>query len=307
MRIMGNGIWLRRLAVVGLPLVLVASASFGGSGTVERAPLIFFSTSPTPNADPGLRGALRVDPAVAVSYGGNLVAGQKYMVIRGKEGQSDSYASVKQLAEFIIQNSVHGTGEWRPLNKNIETLFYSTEPLVMSCGKISVFFRDLLDRHMGVDSRRIRHITMHDDRSFDPTSVTDGYLKGGHAVVEVFFPDLEKWVVFDLDKGVLPSLGEIPLSMLEIQALDESRIAFEPLGRDEFGKGPKYRENVNSYYRSAANVFGIKVSEEYVFLFSAPREFGDIFKRNFELATPRKAILVTDPGSYRDRFYRAPF
>ena len=306
MRIMGNGIWLRRLVVVGLLLVLVTFARFGGFGTVE--PLVFFSTSPTPNADPALRKALRLDPDVTISYGGNLVAGQKYLIIRGKEDQSGSYASVKQLAEFIIQNSVHDIGEWRPLDKNVETLFYSAEPLVMSCGKISTFFRELLSEHMGVDSRRIRHVTMHNDLSFEPSSVTDGYLKGGHAVLEVFFPDLEKWAVVDLDKGVLPLFGETPLSMLEILALDESRIAFEPLGRDELGKGPKSRKKVNSYYRSARNDFGIKVSKEYVFLFSAPREFVDIFKRNFELSNPRrKAIVVTDPGSYRDRFYRAPF
>ncbi len=284
--------------------LLLTSAVFAEAGSSSR-PLILFSTLPTANDDLGLRNGLALEPTTILSYGENLIADRKILIIQGRESQSDSYASLRQLAEFIIQNSVHGGGKSRPLQENVEILFYSDQPLVLSCGKISVFFRDLVSEFMGVDRARIRHITMHDDKSLDPSSVTKGYLRGGHAVVEIFFPELGKWAVFDLDKGILPSLDRLPLSMIEIQALGESEVAFNPIGRDEFGKGAAARQGVNTYYASARDCFGIKTGQEYVFLFSKPSRFGDVFRENFESATNRRAVIITDAISFRDRFYRA--
>ncbi len=284
--------------ICGLLLTLAIPEAFGSA-----SPFILFSTLPTPNDDLVLRNGLNLDPTAVLSYGENLISDRKILIIKGRRSQSDSYASLRQLAEFIIRNSVHGKGELRPLEKNVEILFYSSKPLVLSCGKISVFFRHLIREFMGVDRRRTRNIAMYDDRSLDPSSVTDGYLKGGHTVEEIYFPELGKWVVFDLDKGVLPSLAGLPLSMIEMQALEESEIAFKPLGRDELGKGLATKQQVNTYYASARDCFGIRAGGEYIFLFSKPPNFGDVFRDNYESAYQRKAVIITDSISFRERFY----
>ena len=275
----------------------------------QRTPLIFFSTAPVPADDPALREAvtLSVGSGAGLHYGENRTANKKYVILRGAQSRADSYSSIKQLAEFVISNSMHGRGQRRPLEENVARLFYSSEPLVLSCGKIAVFFRELVSEYMGVDRRRIRSIAMYKDRSFDPSAVTPNFLKGGHTVLEIYFPELERWAVFDLDRGVLPVRNDTPLSMIEIQALEDSAIAFEPLGRDVFGKGVKSKDKTNSLYREARRCFGISQSGKYVFLFLQPTPFIDTFRDNFEAVNHREAVIITDPSAYCDRFYRTPF
>ena len=284
------------VTVIVLGCLWVASAE-------ESDPLIFFaSATPVPIKDV-LGKADDSDSAVLLDYGESVVNNKKYLIIEGELDRSDSFESVKQLAEFIIRNSVHGAGEWRSLGENVELLFHSPEPMVLSCGKISLFFQDLLVEHMNVGKNRIRYVSMFNSSGLDPASVTKGYLKGGHAVLEIFFPELRKWVVFDLDKGVIPSVGDRPLSMIEMQALEEDEIMLEPLGRDENRKGQKSQKAVNKYYKSARKYFGIKTGKRYVFLYSGKPGLADTFRQNFEKANGRKAEIVTDRDTYKNRFY----
>ena len=126
---------------------------------------------------------------------------------------------------------------------------------------------------------------------------------GGHAILELFFPELNKWVIFDLDMGIIPSADSIPLSMIEISRLDSVKFDFNPVGLDKYGKGLKSKEGKNSCYRNAKDIFGILYNERWHFLFLKPQQLAKRFKQNFELVYNVEAIIYTDPVLFCQKFY----
>ena len=273
------------------------------NNVVPSQPLIYFSSFDCPDNDIELRKKMAVDSSIHLKFGGNYIDNKKILIIKGEKDNCNSYTAIKQLFLFVVKNSKHGASKWEPLEKNICNLFYTSEPLILTCGKISNFFKKLIITYMNFSPEHARRITLHTDESLQETAVGKNYLAGGHAILELFFPELNKWVIFDLDMGIIPIAAAVPLSMIEISRLDSAKFDFNPVGLDKYGKGLKSKEGKNISYRNAKDIFGILYNEKWYFLFLKQKQFAKRFKQNFELVYNVEAIIYTDPLKFSQQFY----
>ena len=73
-----------------------------------------------------------------------------------------------------------------------------------TCGTISEWTINLLNEN-GVKARIVSSLTLESWNSYD----------NGHILIEVFKPDLKKWVVYDIDNDAYFTSNKIPLSLIE--------------------------------------------------------------------------------------------
>ena len=73
-----------------------------------------------------------------------------------------------------------------------------------TCGTISEWTINLLNEN-GIKARLVSSLTLESWNSYD----------NGHILIEVFKPDLKKWVVYDIDNDAYFTSNEIPLSLIE--------------------------------------------------------------------------------------------
>lgn len=269
----------------------------------EYRPLIYFSSFDSPDKDEKLRQKIDVGITFMLQYGENNVNNKRILIIKKEENEPlNSYNSVRQLFEFIVQNSKQGRLENNSYNYISYTLFYTDQPLIISCGIISSWFQDFLIYFMQFSKTNVRGIVLYTDDSLQKTAPQDGYLEGGHTILELYFPELKKWVVFDLDMGIIPTSDSIPLSMFEVSQLKSSEVDFYPAGRDKYGKGLKNKVSVDEFYKRAKDCFGFYGKETY-FLFLMPQKFVSVFKQNFLSAYKNEAVIITDPELFSQKFY----
>jgi len=266
-------------------------------------PLIYSSSFDSPDNDDNLRKKLGVSGIYILQYGENKIRNNRILIIKKKLNEpSNSFNIVKQIFEFIVQNSKHGRLKDNSTNYIFYSLFYSDQPLEISCGIISSFFYNFLVAAMQFSPHNIRSIIMYTDACLQESAPQEGYLTGGHTALEIRFPEFNKWVVFDLYMGIIPKTNSIPLSMLEISKLKKSEIDFYPVGLDEYGKGLKSKDGVDNYYYEAKDIFGFYGKKSHI-LFLKPKIFVDQFKKNFFSAYHSETVIYTDPLSFHQKFY----
>ena len=91
------------------------------------------------------------------------------------------------LLALISSEVVHGNADdGRSFSNNIKSL--SRRNLRLTCGSISAFARDILT-HFDVKSRIVSTLTLEAWNTYD----------NGHTLIEVFIPDLDRWILVDLD------------------------------------------------------------------------------------------------------------
>ena len=82
-----------------------------------------------------------------------------------------------------------------------------SDKLYLTCGRVSRWANHLLDT-LGIESRFVQTITLEEWNTYDNT----------HALIEVFRPEISKWVVYDLDNNASFTAADIetPLSLIEL-------------------------------------------------------------------------------------------
>jgi len=227
---------------------------------------------------------------------------KKILIIQSPKKKKNSYSSVNQLFNFIVRNSKkpHGNGlPWQSLEDNNKILFHSPRPLVLSCGKISVFFSQLITKYLDVPPQNIRLVDMWSESSIKIGASTKGYLNGGHELLEIYFKELDKWVAFDLFFGVIPHYNNSPLSLYEISQLESERINFKPRGIDDYYKGMESKKELNSYYESGRKIFGYRGNDgSWHILFLRPPKYIPDFTKNFISSYKSKVTIYTDSETF---------
>lgn len=227
---------------------------------------------------------------------------KKIVIIQSPKKKKDSYSSVNQLFNFIARNSKkpHGNGlPWQSLEDNNKILFHSSRPLILSCGKISVFFSQFITKYLDVPPQNIRLVDMWSKSSIKIGASTKGYLRGGHELLEIYFKELGKWVAFDLFFGVIPHNDNNPLSLFEISQLESEKINFKPRGIDNYYKGVESKKELNSYYESGRKIFGYRGSNgSWHILFLHPQKYISNFTKNFIASYNSKVALYTDSETF---------
>jgi hypothetical protein len=188
-------------------LILIALVLWKGHFVLSTSePLIYFASSDLEKK------------IVKYTSLASYLPNKKIVIIQSPKKKKDSYSSVNQLFNFIARNSKkpHGNGlPWQSLEDNNKILFHSSRPLVLSCGKISVFFSQFITKYLDVPPQNIRLVDMWSKSSIKIGASTKGYLRGGHELLEIYFKELGKWVAFDLFFGVIPHNDNNPLSLFE--------------------------------------------------------------------------------------------
>lgn len=167
---------------------------------------------------------------------------------------------------------------------------------------------------MNFSRDRIRNVVMFNKACFleriPQTAIQKKYLAGGHSVLEIYFPEFESWVMFDLDKGVISTINKKPVSLFDLNRANLNHINLIPCGNDELGKGMKSQSATNKYYQEARNLYGFfnKADGQYHFLFTYPfenrKKMIERFKENFITAYGKNVVIYEDPNTFYSTFYK---
>lgn len=146
-------------------------------------PLIFFSNCDNPAMDKGLKYGLFHELGIkpeTIKFGENRISNYKVLLIKGDKKEANHFSAVKQLFDFIATNSIHGRLDkgkyFGELNRQ---LFYSQEPLILTCGIIGSYFKRMLIEEMNFESKHIRKIGIFNKSCFATKAARKHYLKGG--------------------------------------------------------------------------------------------------------------------------------
>lgn len=141
-------------------------------------------------------------------------------------------------------------------------------------------------------------------------AVRKHYLKGGHSVLEIYFPEFESWIMFDLDKGIISIINKRLVSLFDLNRAKVNDISLIPVGNDKLGKGMKSQSGTNEYYQEARNLYGFfnKADGQYYLLFTYPfenrKKMIDHFKDNFVKAYGKNVVIYDDPNTFYSTFYK---
>ncbi len=270
----------------------------------EYIPRIYFSSFDNPNDDVQLRRQLQASDMLLLRYGKNIIDNTNVLIVKKDSNEPlNSYNTIRQLFDFVVKNSTHGRLQNSSLNYIIYNLFYSEEPLEISCGIFSNFFRGLVTSMFHVNEPDVRPIIMYDENALQPSAPQSQYLTGGHSALEIRFQEFNKWIVFDPYMGVIPELDSTPLSMIEISQLQKSDINFRLMGLDKYGKGSHNQKNVSNFYVGAKDIFGFFGGKQSHILFLKQQKHIEQFRKNFMKSYNKEVVIYTDPESFQRIFY----
>jgi hypothetical protein len=270
-------------------------------------PLIYFSEdSPAGNATVKKQIAedlqLSGEKELPLVFGQNRIGDFTVLIIRGRKDTAGRFDHVSQLFTFLVNNGWHSRRLGYSYDRLTERLFYKSQPLELTCGKYSTYFTALAIKELGVNSMRFRKVTNYSKN-----------WRKGHAFREMYFPELGKWVMFDLDGGVISVLNGEPLSTLELSlATDDEyekaiQAGLEAYGRRsmdfdtgsrDYGKGPGAKSYADRLWKERRKYFA--VDKRHRFTLCSPEEF-TAWKKEAERR--RKITVNCDPDKYRDLFY----
>jgi hypothetical protein len=273
-------------------------------------PLIYFSED-EPDGNATVRKQIIEDLQlpeewdVSLVFGQNRIGDHSVLIVRGRRDTANRFDHVIQLFTFLINNGWHSRNLGYNFDKLTKRLFYASQPLELTCGKFSTYFSTLAVKEMGVEPRHIRSVTNY-----------KANWRKGHAFREMYFPDLQKWVMLDVDAGVVPVLDGEPLSTLEFSLIgvDEYEKAIQAgldtYGRGDMGhhsserdyaKGPGANGYADRKFRERRKTFA--VGKKHRFTQCSPEEYA-IWKKATE---HRRNITVScNTDEYRARFYPVP-
>ncbi len=276
-------------------------------------PLIYFSTQDDPNTDAALKKTIAEELKIPVHI--PLVAGENRLnpftliILKGNPPlELPCFSEVYTLFKFFVRNSVHKNGpliEYQIYNKQ---LFYQCEPIYLTCGKISDYFAEIVVNQLKFPRKYVRMIHLYNANFIkQDTAQQPAYIEGQHAVLEIYFLDLKSWVVFDLDKGVIGTLNDQPVSLFTLNQAKENEINLTPVGLDQYGKGEQSTLAVNVYYKEARHCFGFKKEKKFhaLFTYESP-EAKLLFCEIYIKILGTEPILYTSPETFYSVFYAKP-
>jgi hypothetical protein len=213
---------------------------------------------------------------------------------------AQSFVGARALFHYLAKNTRLPASEsdpWRSLNDNLTLLVKSRQTLPLTCGKASLLFKQMAVRFLGISPARIRLVNIWGAAAFKATSVNHDkrYLAGGHELLEVYFPSMSKWVVFDTFYGIIPTVGDQPASIMEVTANPFQKLFFNPLGSESFGKGLQNGILAANFYLDARQIIGYQANDRkwYVF-FNHPKQQVKAFVDNFNAAYRSTPLLFRD-------------
>jgi hypothetical protein len=114
----------------------------------------------------------------------------------------------------------HGSLDDKKSNEEIrEKALYSK--ISATCGTISEWTVNLL-RDNGIKARLVSSLTLESWNSYD----------NGHILIEVFRPELKKWVVYDIDNDAFFTHNNVPLSLIEfVENIPKDAFSIEYIAR----------------------------------------------------------------------------
>ena len=116
-----------------------------------------------------------------IVFNGNVDSLESSIAWIYSHGNSDNDKSIKELHDKALHSKIFGT-----------------------CDNISHWIKYILDDHQ-IESRVVQTLTAENWNSYN----------NGHTMIEIYRPDLNKWVLYDLDNNAYFSANQIPLSLLE--------------------------------------------------------------------------------------------
>ena len=276
----------------------------------DLRPLVYFSED-EPDGNATVRKQILEDlqlPAgkdVSLVFGQNRLGDFTVLIIRGRRDTASRFDHVSQLFTFLVNNGWHSKRLSYNFDNLTERLFYKSQPLELTCGKFSTYFSALAVKEMGVDPKHIRSFA----------NYRSDWRKG-HVFREIYFPELRKWGMLDVDAGVIPVLDGEPLSTLELSLAedDEYEKAIQS-GLDTYGRGDMDQYSTDKDYgegpgakRYADKKFmerrkTIALEKRHRFTQCSPEEYA-LWKKDSEHR--RKITVSCSPEKFRARFYPVP-
>jgi hypothetical protein len=251
--------------------------------------------APVPFALP-LPNTLIISPGV-YSFQGNVYrlkeAGLYRFYLVGKEYQQRIIfdGNIKALLSALSWISAHGDIDNALTQDQLETkaLMYK---LIVSCGVISYFANEVLTKN-GVRSRVVSTVTLDDWNNYD----------NGHSMIEVFFPDTQAWVLYDLDNGYFfTDANDKPLNLLDFfYAAQTGRFKMIPITNQRAFDirttiaffTEEYMGSLKDWYKHAIQVL---YQSSYYFCVDTPEN-----RKKFEEAYIGTQYLTAD--EYRKKYY----
>ncbi|MGC9065254.1 MAG: hypothetical protein ACP5JO_01315 [Candidatus Ratteibacteria bacterium] len=146
--------------------------------------------------------------------------------------------SVIPVLKALSLMQIHGNRDQSTTMKQRKKLLLSRYWISLACGDISALTKEVLS-DAEITSRLVSVLTLEDWNTYN----------NGHVLIEVFFPDVSRWVLVDVDMGyIFMHNGELLSSYSFWKCLKENRcIMFVPLSQKEID--PLWLEN--DYYSYA--------------------------------------------------------
>ena len=289
--------------------VFAVNCGFNTASPGLHNPLIFFS-----NIDPSANITLQKELSKFqietndIKWGVNKNSKLQFLIL--KKNDKDvlgSYENVKELFIFIVRNSIHVQLERGKTDSFYnKQLFFSEKPLITTCGQISGYFLRLLIKKLNFKREEIRRIFLFDRRCFDIKTWEGKYLRGGHLILEIYFKKPKKWIMFDLDMGVIGTINGKPCSFIELTLSQDINLV--PLGHGKYNKGLSSQNRVNNYYKQAINLFGFQRNKKFHFLFKFDfkndlDEKIAVFKKNLKKYYKLHTVVYKDINLFYSKFY----
>lgn len=159
---------MRTIKLILFMIILISPSISLGDEAIK--PLIFFSNCDNPAMDKGLKNRLFHELGIkpeTIKFGENRINNYKVLLIKGDKKEANHFSAVKQLFDFITTNSIHGRlDKGKSFGELNRKLFYSQEPLSLTCGIIRMPFIRLLIEEMNFERKHIRSIVMFSKRCF---------------------------------------------------------------------------------------------------------------------------------------------
>ena len=172
-----------------------------------------------------------------------------------------------------------------------------------TCGTISEWSKNFLMKN-GVKSRLVSSLTLDSWNSYD----------NGHIMIEVFRPELKKWVVYDIDNDAYFINKQIPLSLIElVEKIKDGDFIIEYIARKNDIDVKNFLDKKNNY--DYGFLIESRFSDEqtrrewYKHILQVPMIVDDDFSYFFDKDNAEKILSYSsyykylDQNEFMKRFY----